>query len=151
MNVISMIHEINVVANSVIGKPALPYLALPAKDSPEFMRVRTLDELNSSLNGHVDGRSQQQMNVFRHDDKRVQFIASLASMPIEGLQEESNVRFDNEQLPALPCREGHEVRSLWGDEPSRLQEQTSAAESRTSPLTVNRHEWNSCPSRWFLL
>jgi hypothetical protein len=48
-------------------------------------------------------------------------------------------------------REGHEVSSRRGNEPSRLQERTSAAESRTSLETLNWYEWNSCPSRLFFL
>jgi hypothetical protein len=44
MNVISMMHKINVVANPMIGKPALPNLALSTNNSAEAMRIRTLDE-----------------------------------------------------------------------------------------------------------
>jgi hypothetical protein len=66
------------------------------------------------------------------------------------LQEETHVRFDHEQFSAVVRRERHEVSSRRGDEASRLQEQTSAAESRASVQTLNWHEWNSCPSRLLL-
>jgi hypothetical protein len=46
-------------------------------------------------------------------------------------------------------RESDEIDSRRRKEPSRLQERTSAAGSRTSLPTLNWHEWNSCPSRWF--
>ncbi len=151
MYVIVMMHEINLAANPMIGESALPDPALSTDDTAEIMRVRAFNQLNSPLDCYVDLRSQQEMNMIGHYDKRMQLISALASMPIKGLQEESNVRFDNEQFPTLPRREGYEIRSRRGDEPSRLQEQTSAAESRTSLQTLNWHEWNSCPSRLFLL
>jgi hypothetical protein len=71
-------------------------------------------------------------------------------MPVKCLQEKAYVSFDDKQFPAMVGREGHEISSRRGEEPSRLQKRTSAAESRTSLQTVNWHEWNSCPSRFFL-
>ena len=70
------------------------------------------------------------MNMFRHKDKCVQFIAAFATIPIYRLQEEASVRLDNKQSPALPGRERHKVSSRRGDESSRLQRETSAAGSR---------------------
>jgi hypothetical protein len=67
------------------------------------------------------------------------------------LQQEPDVRFDCKQFAAVESRESHEIGSGRGDESSRLQEHTSAAESRTSSESVNWHEWNSCPSRLFFL
>jgi hypothetical protein len=150
VNVVSMMHEINFVANPVIGEPALPHLALSADDSAELMRVCTFDQLNSPLNRYVQRRSQQEMNVLRHKDERVQFVPALTAMPIEGSQKKPNVRFDDEQPAAIPSREGYEIRSGRRDESSRLQGETSAAESRAYPESVNWHEWNSRPSRLFL-
>jgi len=91
------------------------------------------------------------MNVLRHKDKGVQFISALAAVSIQGLQKQTCVEFDDEQLSAMVCREGHEVSSGRRDESSRLQGGTSAAESRASLRTLNWHEWNSCPSRWFFV
>jgi hypothetical protein len=149
MNVIAMMEEIHFVANSMVRESALPYLALPANDSSEFVGVCAFDQLNCPLDCDVDGGSQQQMNMLGHQDKRVQFVSAFAAMPIEGLQEESHVRFDNEQPTAVPRRESNEIGSGWGNESSRLQKQTPAAESRTSLQTLNWHEWNSCPSQLF--
>jgi len=149
MNVISMMHEINVAANSMIGESPLPDFPAATNDSPEFMRVRALDQLNGSLDGHIDCWSQQEMNMFGHHDKRVQIVLALPSMPISRLKEEAYVIFDDKQFPSVPRREGHEVSSRRRDESSRLQSGTSAAGSRASLSTLNWHEWNSCPSRLF--
>ncbi len=149
MNVISMTPEIHFAANSMIGESPLPHLALATEDAPEFVRVRALDQLNSPLDRHVHGGSQQEVNVFGHDHERVQFVTALAAVPINRLQEKSNVIFDDEQFSAIVRREGYEISSRRGDESSRLQGETSAAGSRTSLQTLNWHEWNSCPSRLF--
>jgi hypothetical protein len=86
-----------------------------------------------------------------HDYEGVQFVAVFAAVPMKRLQEKAHVIFDYEQFSAAVRRERHEISSGRGDESSRFQEQTSAAESRTSVSTLNWHEWNSCPSRLFLL
>ena len=91
------------------------------------------------------------MNVFRHKDKSVQFVATFTTVSIQGLQKETCVEFDDEQLSAAVRREGHEISSRRGDESSGLQGETSAAESRASLQSLNWHEWNSCPSRWFFV
>ena len=151
MNVVSMMNEIHFVSNPMIGEPSLPYLSPPANDSAKLVRIRAFDQLNSALDCHVHGGSKQQMHVVGHDDKRMQFVPTLAAMPTERLQEKPHVRLDNKQPAAIPSREGHKVSSRRGEESSRLKSETSAAESRTSLSTLNRHEWNSRPSRLFFL
>ncbi len=151
MNVISMMHEINLIANPMIGESSFPDFLLSTDDGAEFMRVRALDQLNGPLDGYVDRGSQQEMNVFRHKDKGVQCVSTLAAVSIQGLQKETCVEFDDEQLSAAVRREGHEISSRRGDESSGLQGETSAAESRASLQSLNWHEWNSCPSRWFFV
>jgi hypothetical protein len=49
MNVISMMHEINVVANPMIGESALPDFLIATDDAAEFMRVCAFDQLDGSL------------------------------------------------------------------------------------------------------
>jgi len=149
MNVILMMREINFVADPVVGESSLPHFSFAANDSAEFMRICAFDQLNSPLDGHVQGGSQQQMHMLGHQNKRMQLIPALAAMPVERLQENPDVRFDNEQAAAVPRRERHEISSGRRDESSGLQGETSAAGSRTSSLTLNWHEWNSCPSRLF--
>ena len=150
MNVISMMDEINFVANSMVGESSLPNFLTATDDGSEFMRVSTFDQLDCAFNRHVVRRSQKQMNVFRHDDEGVQVVAAFAAVPIKCFQEEPNVQFDHEQFPEMPRRERHEISSRRGEESSRLQEQTSPAGSRASVWSLNWHEWNSCPSRFFL-
>jgi hypothetical protein len=54
---------------------------------------------------HIVGRSQEKMNVFRHENKRVELKAPLAPMPIDGFKEDARVRFYDEQSSSLPGRE----------------------------------------------
>jgi hypothetical protein len=149
MNVISMMHKIDAIPNSMICESALPNFGTTPDDSAEFVRIRAFDQLDSSLDGYVVRRSQQQMNMLRHDDERVQFVSPLATISIDRLQENPDVHFDDKQFTSIESRERHEISSGRGEEASRLQRQTSAAESRASFETLNWHEWNSCPSRLF--
>ena len=149
MNIISMVHVIDCIANPMIGEPSLPDFLVASDDGPKLVRVGAFDQLDRSLDGHVSRRGQQQMNVFGHHDESVQCESSFAPISVDRLQEEPHVSFDNEQFPPVRCREGHEISSRRRDESSRLQGETSAAGSRTSLQTLNWHEWNSCPSRLF--
>ena len=149
MDVISMMDKINVVANPVIGESALPDLLIASDQASEFVGVRAFDQLDCAFDGYVDGGSQQQMHVFGHDNEGVQSVSSFAAIAVDSFQEEADIDFDGEQLSAMESREGCEIGSRRGEESSRLQERTSAARSRMSFSTLNWHEWNSCPSRWF--
>ena len=149
MNVISMMHEIHAIPNPMIGETALPNLALSSENAAEFVRIGAFDQLDGTFDCHIDGGSQQEMHVLGHNDKGVQFISAFASILIERLQENPGVGFDDEQFAAIPSRKSREISSGRGDEASRFQGRTSAAESRTSLPSLNWHEWNSCPSRWF--
>lgn len=62
------------------------------------------------------------MNMIRHEDKRVQYEATFAPVMIKSLEEQSRVRFDNEESSSLPGREGHKIRSGGRDESYRFQE-----------------------------
>jgi hypothetical protein len=121
MDVISMMHEINLIANPMIRESALPYFLVSTDDATKFVRVSAFDKLDRALDGYVDRGSQQQMDVFGHDDKGMQFITAFAAMPIKRLQEKADIEFDDKQLSAVVGREGYEISSGWGDEPSRLQ------------------------------
>jgi hypothetical protein len=151
MNVILMMREIDFVADPVISESSLPHFPLAPNHSAEFMRTGALDQLNSPFDCHVESGSQQQMYMLGHHYKRMQFVPALAAMPVQHLQENPDVQFDNEQILALPRGESHEIGSGWRDESSRLQSDTSAAGSRTSSVTLNWHEWNSCPYRLFFV
>jgi hypothetical protein len=151
MDVISMMHKINAIPNAMIGESALPDFLVASDDGSEFMRVGTLDQLDSVFDRSVVLGCQQKMNVLGHNDKSMQPIAAVATMSVERFEEEPYINFNSEEFSAVECGEGHEIRSRRGKESSRLQERTSAAGSRTSSSTLNWHEWNSCPSRWFFL
>ena len=91
------------------------------------MRVPAFDELDGVFKGDVHRGSEQQMNVFGHDDKSVDLEAAFAPIAIHGFQEQTHVVFDHEKAPTLPGLEGYEVGARRGDESYRLQKQTSAA------------------------
>ena len=146
-----MMDEIQLAANPMIGEASLPDLLIAADNASEFVRIRAFDQLNRAFDGYVVRRSQEQMSMFRHDNKRVQFITPFATIPIERFQEDPYIYLDRQQFSAMKRRESDEISSRRGDESSRLQKQISAAESRMSFRSVNWHEWNSCPSRWFFL
>jgi hypothetical protein len=121
MNVIPMMNEIHLVANTRIGEPALPYFSLSPDDTSEFVRVRAFDELNRSFYGDVRSRSEQEMHMFRHQDEPMQSISPLASMPIKSFQKDPDIRFNHEEPSTLPRAEGHEISSRRRDSSSRLQ------------------------------
>jgi hypothetical protein len=144
-----MIDKIQLIANSMISESSLPNFALSTKDGAKFMRVCAFDQLDRPLDRYLGGRGQQEVNVLRHKDEGMRFVASVSAMSVKCFQEKPDVGFDDEESPALPGGERHEISSSRGDESSRFQEQTSAAGSRMSFRSLNWHEWNSCPSRWF--
>jgi len=67
--------------------------------------------------------------MFGHNDESVELKVPFATITINALQKDPYVVLDHEQSPSLPGRESNEVSSGWGDESSRLQEQTSAAKA----------------------
>jgi hypothetical protein len=149
MNIISMMDEIHFVANPMIGESSLPHFALSSDDAANFMRVRAFDQLDRAFDGYIGRRSQQEMHVFGHENEGMQLEAPFTAIPIKGMKEDSHVFLNDEQFSAMVRGEGYKICSVWGDESSRLQGETSAAGSRESLSTLNWHEWNSCPSRYF--
>jgi hypothetical protein len=146
-----MMGVINLAANSMIGEAALPNFLVAADQTSQFMRVRSFDQLDGPLDRHVVRWRQQKMDMFGHDNESVQAVTAFVTIPIKRFQEDPHIDFDGEQFSAVESRERHEVSPRRREESSRLQEQTSAAGSRASFPTLNRHEWNSRPSRLFFL
>jgi len=130
MNVVAMVSEILFIANSVIGKSWLPDFSFSTEDGSERVRIVAFDQLNGVFNRHIVRRSQQEMNMFGHEDEGVDLKSPFAAMSEEGLKEEADIVLDDEEPPTLPSRERDEISSGRRDESSRLQERTSAAESR---------------------
>lgn len=85
MNVVSMVREILSIANSVIGKTALPDLTPAAKDFVQRMGGSAFDELDCMLECYIRGGSRQKMNVLGHDDERVQLISTFAAVSVKSL------------------------------------------------------------------
>lgn len=130
MNVIAMVREILGIANPVVAESALPDLSFSTENSPESMGIAALGELNGMFEGNGLCGSDQQMYMLGHNHEGMQKVSPLPFIAIQSLQKQSRVAFDNKKSAALPSREGYEISSGRGDEPSRLQGQTSAAESR---------------------
>jgi hypothetical protein len=116
-----MMRIIDSTANPMIGESPLPNFLIAPDDRSKFVRVRAFDQLNRTFDGHVVRRSQQEMNMLRHDHESMQGVAPFAAIPVNRLQEETHVSFDYEQFSAVERREGHEVSPGRGDEASRLQ------------------------------
>jgi len=86
MNIGFMVVEIPLVANSMIGKPALPDFLTAAENGAKSVRISSFDELYCVFERNLIGRGQQEMNMFRHHDKSVKLEAALASIAINRLQ-----------------------------------------------------------------
>jgi len=82
MNVISVMLKILFVANSMVREAALPDFSLAAKNFAQGVRVSAFDELNGMLQCDVGSGSNEQMNVFRHDDEGMQLKTPLAAIAI---------------------------------------------------------------------
>jgi len=80
VNVVLMMDEILVIANSVTRGAALPDFAFPAEDGSEGMGVSAFDQLDGVLEGDIVRRSEQQMDVFGHDHERMQLEAAFAAV-----------------------------------------------------------------------
>jgi len=91
MNVVPMVSEILVVANSVIGKSSLPDLSFATEDCSERMRIAAFDQLNGVLKRYVFSGSEQEMNMFGHEDEGVDLKSPFAAMSEEGLKEEADI------------------------------------------------------------
>ena len=130
VNIVSMMDEIQLAANPMIGEASLPDFLIAADDRSKIMGVCTFDQLDRTFDGNVQCWRQKKMNVLRHDDERVQFVAPFATIAIDRLQQEPDVRFDCKQFAAVESRESHEIGSGRGDESSRLQEIPSASRPR---------------------
>jgi len=86
MNVILMMNEVADIPNPMISESALPHLGVSPDEGAKLVRKRSLDELNSALDGYVWSRGKQKMNMVGHDNKGVQRIASFATVMIESLE-----------------------------------------------------------------
>jgi len=70
------------------------------------------------------------MNMLGHKDEGMELKSAFVAISVQSFQEKADIVLDDEESATLPRREGDEISSGRRDESSRLQEQTSAAESR---------------------
>jgi hypothetical protein len=81
MNILAPRLEFVVIPDAVIRKSALPHRKL--RTHP--MREASFDKPHNPLDRGTL-RSQQKMNVVRHDDKSVQFVVALSPVVLQHLQ-----------------------------------------------------------------
>jgi hypothetical protein len=55
------------------------------------------------LECYVDGWRDQEMDMFGHQNERMQLVVAFAAISVERLQEQADVIFDNEKPSPLPC------------------------------------------------
>jgi len=91
MNVVAMVSEILFTANSVIGKSWVPDFSFSTEDGSERVRITAFDQLNSMLQCYVICGSDQEMNMFGHEDEGVDLKSPFAAMSEEGLKEEADI------------------------------------------------------------
>jgi hypothetical protein len=113
--------EILFIANSVIGKSALPDFSLTSKNCSEGMGVPSFHQLNRMLKCRVVRRSQKQVHVLGHENKAVQLITTLPSVSVKSYKKQASKRLDYKQSSTLPRRKGDEISARRGDQSSRLQ------------------------------
>jgi hypothetical protein len=90
--------EILYIANSMLVETALPHL--PGELLPDQKREATLNTLNAPFDGVPVSRSQDDMQMFRHDSKRVEQKSSLFPISRNGLHHELRVRGpEKDRLP----------------------------------------------------
>jgi hypothetical protein len=129
MNVISMMPEVLMISNSVIGKPALPDFAFASDHRSQSMRISAFDQLDGMLNRYVANGCDEKMDVLGHNDERVEFEPAFTPVSIKSLKEDTDVVLDHEQPSTLPRGKSDEVGSGRRNESSRFQKQTSAAKA----------------------
>ena len=129
MDVVLMVCEILFIADAMVGESSLPDFPPAAEVRAKSVRISTFHELHGVFQRDVGRRSEQEMNMFRHSDKGIDLEAAFAAVAVDGLQEEANIALYYQEPSTLPGRKRHEICSGWGDESSRFQEGTSAAEA----------------------
>jgi len=72
VNIVTMVCIIAAIADPMVGESALPDFSIAAEDSAKSVRISALDELHSMFERNVMGRGQQEVNMFRHQDKGVE-------------------------------------------------------------------------------
>jgi hypothetical protein len=94
------------IPNPMIRKTFLPNLSL--LQLSQAIRISTLNELHSPLQGDIGTRREQQMNMVRHDHKFMQAIFPLIAVAEQHLKQKPRPSFDTKDRDALPGNAGDE-------------------------------------------
>jgi hypothetical protein len=92
MDVVAMTRKILRVPYTMVGKSSLPDLP-STKCQAKCAGVASLDQLHAAFQGDA-GWGYQEMNMLWHQYKRVETIPLVAAVPVENLDEETDVVFD---------------------------------------------------------
>jgi hypothetical protein len=101
MDVYTMMYEVLCVSDAMVGKSPFPDFHWASQLVFHGVRVAAFDELHRSFQRYPY-RSQQQMKMLGHEDKRVKLELSLAAIGVERFEEEAGHWFGYEQAPSLP-------------------------------------------------
>ncbi len=81
MNIIAMSGKVLSIPNPVIGKSSLPNLPASKLDT-ERMRISALNKLDRLFQGDIEAWRKQQMQMLRHEDKRMHLESTLPSVTV---------------------------------------------------------------------
>jgi hypothetical protein len=69
------------------------------------VRIAAFDQLNGVFNRYVVSGSEQEMNMFGHEDEGVDLKSAFAPISVKSFQEEADIVLDSEESSPLPRRE----------------------------------------------
>jgi len=87
MDIVPMVHEILVIANPVIRESSFPDFSFATEDAAEGMRIAAFDQLNGMFERYVVCGSEQQMDMFGHEDEGVNLKPVFSPISIKSFQE----------------------------------------------------------------
>src|SRR5579864_2242701 len=84
-------------------KPRCQISRLRPSIEPSACEYSAFNKLNGVLNCYIVGGCEQKMNVFWHDDERMQLKTSFSPISVQSFQEKARVVLDDKQTTPLPC------------------------------------------------
>lgn len=97
------------IADAMFVKASLPDLPGVAGLHPHRVGESAFDALRAAFKGLVPGRRKKQMDVVRHDHKRMERVALLVAVAEEGFTEEQRVAVNLEKTSPIRGDDGDEV------------------------------------------
>jgi hypothetical protein len=99
--------KIGRIPNPVFVKALLPDLACEL--GSDFERETALNALGASFDGLIRSRRQQDVEVFRHHGKSMQFVSSLIAVMKKHLNKELGICGSKKQCAPLICSGGESI------------------------------------------